>query len=130
MPMTGPLASLPRYLNPILTPLSGSLVPLAQLHHRGRRSGKSHTTPVQAYRTDGGFIVGLAYNRNAAWALNMLAAGGGEMTRARKRYTLSNPRRSGAEALGLLPWWASRMMRALDILDFIEFDATPLPNSE
>jgi deazaflavin-dependent oxidoreductase (nitroreductase family) len=125
MPMTGPFAVLPKYLNPVLTPLSGRLPPLALLHHRGRRSGKAYSTPVQAYRAGDGFIVGLAYDRDAAWALNLLTAGGGQMTRAGKRYRLSNPRRtSGPDALGRLPGWASWMMRALDIEDFIEFDAT------
>lgn len=49
----------------------------------------------------------------------------GEMTRAGKRYRISNPRRSGPEAAGRLPRWAAPMMRAFDMKDFIEFEAHP-----
>lgn len=127
MPMPGPLTGLPRYLNPVLRPLARRLPPLAVLHHRGRRSGRSYETPVQAYRTPQGFVVGLAYDKDAAWALNLLAAHGGEMTRAGRHYRLTNPRRSGPEARELLPGWAALMMRSIDVEDFLEFDATPEP---
>jgi deazaflavin-dependent oxidoreductase (nitroreductase family) len=108
MPMPRRLAGLPRYLNPVLKPLAGRLPPLAILHHRGRRSGRVYDTPVQAFRTPEGFVVALAYDRNAAWALNLLAASGGEMTRAGRRYELTRPRRSGPDARKLLPAWASQ----------------------
>jgi deazaflavin-dependent oxidoreductase (nitroreductase family) len=129
MPMPRPLAGLPRYLNPVLTPLAGRLPPLAILHHRGRRSGRAYKTPVQAYRTPQGFVVALACNRNAAWALNLQAADGGEMTRGGRRYQLTRPRRSGPDAQKLLAAWASAMMRALDIEDYLEFDATQKSSS-
>ena len=129
MPMPRPLAGLPRYLNPVLRPLARWLPPLAVLHHRGRRSGTAYDTPVQAFRTPQGFVVALAYDKNAAWALNLLAAGGGEMTRAGRRYRLTNPRRSGPEAQHLLPRWAALELRSIDVEDFLEFDATPEPTS-
>ena len=89
MPMPRPLNALPRYLNPVLTPLARRLPPLAVLHHVGRRSGTAYDTPVQAFRTPQGFVVGLAYEPDAAWALNLLAAGDGQMTRAGRRYQLT-----------------------------------------
>jgi deazaflavin-dependent oxidoreductase (nitroreductase family) len=61
----------------------------AVLHHRGRRTGRSYKTPVLAFRTPDGYVVPLAYSRDAAWALNLLAAGGGEMTRFGRRYQLN-----------------------------------------
>lgn len=70
--------------------------PLASLHHRGRRTGKLYTTPEQVFRIGDAFIVGLAYNRNAAWALNLLVAGGGEMTRGRKHYQITEARERSA----------------------------------
>ena len=65
MPMPRPLAGLPRYLNPVLKPVARRLRPLAVLHHRGVRSRRIYDTPMQACRTPEGYIVGLAYNRNA-----------------------------------------------------------------
>jgi deazaflavin-dependent oxidoreductase (nitroreductase family) len=120
------MAALPRLLNPLGMPLARRLPPLAVLHHRGRRTGRSYDTPVQAYRTPNGWVVGLAYDRNAPFALNLLAAGGGEMTRAGRRYRITQPRRVGHEARELLPAWASLQMRAVGIEDYLQFDATPL----
>lgn len=56
MPLHRSLIVMPRYLNPLLRPIAGYLPPLALLHHRGRRSGRSYETPVQAFRTPQGYI--------------------------------------------------------------------------
>jgi hypothetical protein len=67
--------------------------------------------------------VGLAYDHNAPFALNLLAAGGGEMTRAGRRYRITRPRRVGREALQLLPALASL---EVGIDEFLLFDVAPL----
>lgn len=113
---------LPKRLSPVLRPLAGWVPPLAVLHHRGRRSGNAFDTPVQAFRTDTGFIIGLAYNANANWALNILAAGGGEISRGGRRYVLTNPRRRGSEARTDLPAPIGVMMERLGIEEFLECD--------
>jgi deazaflavin-dependent oxidoreductase (nitroreductase family) len=120
------MAALPRLLNPLVLPLTRHVPPLAVLHHQGRRSGRSYDTPVQAYATPEGWLVGLAYDHNAPFALNLLAAGGGEMTRAGHRYRISRPRRVGREALKTLPALAALQMRVVGIDEFLQFDATPL----
>jgi hypothetical protein len=120
------MAALPRLLNPLVLPLTRRVPPLAVLHHRGRRSGRSYDTPVQAYATPKGWLVGLAYDHNAPFALNLLAADGGEMTRAGRRYRISRPRRVGREALKTLPPLAALQMRVVGIDEFLQFDATPL----
>ena len=120
------MAAVPRLLNPLVLPLTRRVPPLAVLHHRGRRSGRSYDTPVQAYHTPDGWVVGLAYDHNSAWVLNLLAAGGGEMTRLGRRYRISQPRRVGREALKTLPALAALQMRAVGIDEFLQFDAAPL----
>jgi deazaflavin-dependent oxidoreductase (nitroreductase family) len=120
------MAALPRLLNPLAMPLTRRLPPLAVLHHQGRRSGRYYDTPVQAYHTPDGWVVGLAYDHNAPFALNLLATGGGEMTRAGRRYRITQPRRVGREVLDLLPGWAALMMRAVGIDEFVQFDAKQL----
>ncbi|HUB55002.1 MAG TPA: nitroreductase family deazaflavin-dependent oxidoreductase [Mycobacterium sp.] len=120
------LAAVSRRLNPFVLPLTRHLPPLAVLHHKGRRSGRSYDTPVQAYHTSDGWVVGLAYNRNSAWVLNLLAAGGGEMTRAGRRYRITEPRRVGRQALKTLPAVAALQMRVVGIDEFLQFDAAPL----
>jgi deazaflavin-dependent oxidoreductase (nitroreductase family) len=121
-----PMAAVSRLLNPLAMPVMRRLPPFAVLHHRGRRTGRSYDTPVQAYPTPDGWVVGLAYDRNSAWVLNLLAAGGGEMTRGGRQYRITQPRRVGREALDLLPVWAVPQMRLVGIGDFLQFDATHL----
>jgi hypothetical protein len=120
------LAAVPRRLNPFVLPLTRHLPPFAVLHHKGRRSGRSFETPVQAYATPEGWLVGLTFDHNAPFALNLIAAGGGEMTRAGRRYRISGPRRVGREALKTLPALAALEMRAVGIDEFLQFDVTPL----
>ncbi|MCX5395695.1 nitroreductase family deazaflavin-dependent oxidoreductase [Streptomyces sp. NBC_00102] len=124
MPVLSRFSKLPKYFNPVLRPLARWVPPLAVLHHRGRRSGTPFDTPVQAFRTGTGFIVGLAYHSNANWALNILAAGGGTISRGGRRYTISRPRRRGPEARADLAPAVGFVMGKLDIDDFLEFDAT------
>lgn len=122
--LTGISGATKKYINPVLRPLAAWMPPLAVLRHVGRRSGKQFETPVQAYRTSKGFVVGLAYDENASWALNMLAADGGEMRRMGRRYTLTTPVRRDADVLAELPAPVRAMMRRLDITNFMEFTAT------
>lgn len=117
---------LARRLNPLVLPLTRRLPPFAVLHHRGRRSGRFFDTPVQAYSTRDGWVVALAYSHNAPFALNLMAAGEGEMTRAGRRYRITTPRRAGREALELLPSPVALEMRFVGIDDFLLFDATPI----
>ena len=114
---------LPRYLNPVLLPAARRLPPLAIIHHRGRRTGRAYDTPVQVYRTKNGYLVGLAYDRDAQWACNLLASGQGQMTRTGQRYTISQPRRRGPDARQDHPAGVGPMMQLLGIDDFLEFDA-------
>ena len=126
MTLPRPLATVANRLNPLVEPLASRAPTTAVLHHRGRRTGRSYNTPVRAFHTSLGYVVPLAYSRNAAWALNLLAAGGGEMTRGGRRYQLTQLRRAGSEARELLPAPVSLMMCALRINDFLQFEATPL----
>ena len=83
------LATVANHLSPLMGPFVSRVPTGAVLHHRGRRTGRSYNTPVRAFRTPDGYVVPLAYSRVAAWALNLLAAGGGEMTRFGRRYQLT-----------------------------------------
>jgi deazaflavin-dependent oxidoreductase (nitroreductase family) len=67
-----------RHLNPLMLSLAGSrrLPMLAVIHHRGRRSGRSYTTPVVARPTKNGFVISLTFGEQADWFRNVQAAGG------------------------------------------------------
>ncbi len=48
--------------------------------HVGRRTGRAYRTPVEAVRTDDGFVVALPYGTTANWVRNVLATGTATVT--------------------------------------------------
>ncbi|HLT62386.1 MAG TPA: nitroreductase family deazaflavin-dependent oxidoreductase [Microlunatus sp.] len=126
MTMPRALKGAGRVVNPVLLPLARRLPPLAVVHHVGRRSGRPYRTPVQAFPTGSGFLVGLVYDSAADWARNLEAAGGGDLTRAGRTVAVTAPRRvPAAAALGDLPGWARAMMRAVGMADFLAVERVP-----
>lgn len=71
------LARLTHLLNPLIVKLAGRryVRAYAVIEHRGRRSGRTYTTPVSARPTAGGFVVPMAFGEQADWFRNVRAAG-------------------------------------------------------
>ncbi len=67
-----------RHLNPLILLLAGSrrLPMFAVIYHRGRRSGRSYTTPLGARPTADGFVIPLTFGERADWFRNVQTAGG------------------------------------------------------
>ena len=67
-----------RLLNPLILSLAGSqhLPMFAVIHHRGRRSGRSYSTPLGARPTADGFVLAITFGKQADWFRNVQAAGG------------------------------------------------------
>jgi deazaflavin-dependent oxidoreductase (nitroreductase family) len=61
--------------NRATTPLLRHLPGFAVVHHRGRRSGREFTTPVNLFLVPGGFVIALTYGSRTDWVRNVLAAG-------------------------------------------------------
>jgi len=86
-----------RHVNRVLTnPVMGTFAwlvpPLAVIHHRGRKSGRSYRTPVVAFRSAAGFVVPMTYGRDVDWARNIVRAHECTIERLGNRYALQNPR--------------------------------------
>jgi len=65
--------------------------PWAVIVHRGRRSGRTYRTVLWAFRSGDTLVIALTYGETD-WSRNVLAAGGGEIVRLGRTWTLSNPR--------------------------------------
>lgn len=63
----------------------------ALVRHRGRKSGRTYSTPVAARRTTDGFAIPLAFGETADWARNVLAAGGCVIRWSGREYRLVDP---------------------------------------
>ena len=120
MPLPRALRRIGRFLNPAMMPLARRVPPLAVIHHIGRKSGRAYQNPVLAFETEQGWIVTLAYGPDVQWARNLQSAGGGELTRAGKRYRVGAVTPvSGASATSLLPRWARVVMKIGRIDDYL-----------
>jgi len=75
-------APLTRLLNPAIRRIAGgSGVPLLGIiSHRGRRSGRTYSTPVGIGSTGEAFLIPLTFGSTADWCRNVLAAGGCTVT--------------------------------------------------
>src|SRR5437879_4644534 len=68
----------------------------AVVEHRGRRTGRAYATPVAARRTDGGFLITLAFGAQVDWYRNLLAADGGVIRWRGHAYRVTAPERVAA----------------------------------
>lgn len=93
MPLPRRLAQINRSVtNRVLGRIAGWMPGFAIVLHTGRRSGRTYRTPVNAFRSDGGYRIALTYGANSDWVRNVIAAGGCEIQTRRKRITLTQPR--------------------------------------
>ena len=85
--------SVARFVNPVTLQIAGRRwMPIVGiLHHRGRRSGRAYATPLGMRRLSDRFVMPRTFGENAAWYLNVLAAGGCVVTYLGKDYSLVEP---------------------------------------
>ena len=87
-----------RVTNRLTRPFAGRLPGFAILTHRGRRSGRTYHTPINAFRDGNDYVFALTYGPSTDWARNVLAAGGAEIETCGHRVQLANPRISTDKA--------------------------------
>lgn len=93
MPLPRSLARANRVgLNRVVVHVAGRVPGFALMHHRGRRSGRQYTTPVNAFRIGNGYRFALTYGTDSDWARNVLAAGECDVTVRGRVLHLVDPR--------------------------------------
>ncbi|MDQ3113131.1 MAG: nitroreductase family deazaflavin-dependent oxidoreductase [Actinomycetota bacterium] len=105
--------------NRITLPVAGWLPGFGLVHHVGRRSGHAYRTPVNVFRSPGGYVVALTYGRDADWVKNVLAAGHCELVTRRRTHALTDPQvvRDGTRAG--VPFVVRQILEANDVSDFL-----------
>jgi deazaflavin-dependent oxidoreductase (nitroreductase family) len=71
--------------------VAGYLPGFAIVSHVGRESGRPYRTPVNAFRTDSGYIIALTYGSESDWVKNVLVAGSCELQTRGRRVRLFTP---------------------------------------
>ena len=87
------------------------LPPWAIVIHRGRKSGTTFRTVLWAFTSGRTVVIALTYGETD-WSRNVLAAGGGQLVRLGRTYTMTNPRvirAADAEALPAGTRWTARV---------------------
>jgi deazaflavin-dependent oxidoreductase (nitroreductase family) len=64
-----------RYLNPFVRPVARKLPGFAIVTHRGRKSGRLYSTPVNVFRRGDEYFFFLTYGSDSQWVKNTLASG-------------------------------------------------------
>ena len=118
------------FTNPVMGTFAWLVPPLAVIHHRGRKSGRSYRTPVVAFRSAAGFVVPMTYGRDVDWARNIVRADGCTIERLGNRYALQNPRIVNLKAAERrLPGALRPFFRAADFPGYVLLDEAPQTSS-
>jgi deazaflavin-dependent oxidoreductase (nitroreductase family) len=115
-----------KFANPVVCLIARWLPPLAIIRHRGRRTGRDFVTPVLAFGTPEGLVVGVLYGMASDWVRNVRVAGRAQVQR---RGALCEHRRvrlvSRDEGLPSVPVLLRGPYRALGVRDFLELNVMP-----
>jgi deazaflavin-dependent oxidoreductase (nitroreductase family) len=77
--------------NPVQLQYAWLVPPWAVIVHRGRRTGRTYRTPVNAYKRGHTIAIVILYGVQSDWVRNVLA-GGARVVRGGRTYELLSPR--------------------------------------
>ena len=82
-----------RLVNPIILLIAGRwwMPVVGILRHQGRRSGRMYATPIGMRPLGDSFVIPRTFSDNAAWYLNIKAAGGATVKYLGRTYELVDP---------------------------------------
>ena len=92
-----------RFTNRLTLKVADYLPGFAIVSHFGRKSGRPYRIPVNAFRTDDGYIIALTYGAESDWVKNVLAAGSCELQTRGRRVCLYSPHIVTDESKGWAP---------------------------
>ena len=120
------MATVNRYVtNRVLGGPANRLPGFGVVHHVGRRSGRPYRTPVNAFRTAGGYVFALTYGSRAEWVRNVLAAGGCDLVTRGRRVRLANPRLLHDERRSMMPAHVRLVLGLAHVSEFLELTSVP-----
>jgi len=81
------------FVNPLVLLVAGRrwMPVVGILHHRGRRSGRAYATPIGMRPLGDSFVIPRTFSDNAAWYLNIKAAGRATVKYLGRTYELVEP---------------------------------------
>jgi deazaflavin-dependent oxidoreductase (nitroreductase family) len=107
------------FTNRLTLRVAGYLPGFALVSHVGRKSGRPYRTPVNAFRTDGGYIIALTYGAQSDWVKNVLAAGSCELQTRGRRVRLFEPIIVTDESKGWAPLPVRLILGLIDAPEYM-----------
>jgi deazaflavin-dependent oxidoreductase (nitroreductase family) len=114
-----------RFTNRLTLRVAGYLPGFAIVSHVGSKSGRVYHTPVNAFRTEDGYIIALTYGAQSDWVKNVLAAGWCELQTRGRRARLSDPRIVTDESKGWAPLPVRVILSLIHAPQYLRLSATP-----
>jgi deazaflavin-dependent oxidoreductase (nitroreductase family) len=111
-----------RVTNRLIGPVARWLPGFGVVVHTGRRSRRTHRTPVNVFRAGGGYVVALVYGAEAEWVKNVRAAGRCELLTRGRRQQLRSPRIVHDRRRRLVPAAVRPILGVLGVSDFLRLD--------
>ncbi len=112
-----------RFTNRLTLRVAGYLPGFAIVNHLGRKSGRAYRTPVNAFRTDEGYIIALTYGAQSDWVKNVLAAGSCELQTRGRRVRLTNPRIETDKSKSWAPLPVRLILNRIDAPQYMRLSA-------
>lgn len=103
-----------RVINRITRRVACWLPGFAILCHRGRKSGRTHCTPINVFRRGNHYLFALTYGSDVDWVKNVFAAGGAEICTRGRNVRLVEPELIVDPTLSLLPRPVALLLRRVD----------------
>ena len=96
--------------------------------HIGRSSGNEYRTPLDAHRTDGGFVFLLMYTSASDWVQNVMAAGSAKLLVAGEEFDLVSPRLiTKEEAAAVVPPDTNLQSGRTKGIEYLQMDIAQQP---
>jgi len=117
-----------RFVNPVVMLIAGRrwMPVVGILHHRGRSSGRAYATPLGMRPLGDSFVIPRTFSENAAWYLNVLAAGWCVVTYRGADHTLVEPEIVDyAAAAPAFPRYERLQFRLVGINEYLRLRRAP-----
>lgn len=119
-PRLGPARTIAnRVVNPVVRPLAGRIPGLALVTHVGRWTGRTHDTPMAAFRHADAWVFALTYGSDVDWVQNVLTAGSCVLTVRGRSVRLVEPEVVVDPSRGLMPPPVRVALRVLRVSEFL-----------
>lgn len=111
--------------NRLLGPLATHMPGMGVVHHVGRKSRRSYTTPVLVFRRDSRAIIALTYGRESQWVQNVLAENGCELESEGRKLRLLEPHLIHDDERRMMSPLFRFGLSLMNVSDFLEFQIAP-----